>query len=333
MGTEPVRTSASPCQETSQQMLYHSVVESVGARSQGYLPKVTNMTNKLSDGLEAYAEILSSQGLKRQYVLDQLEGTALDYTEGLYLQQEPRLSAEQMIVEVANFLTDPAERERAKDQFRVLRIQEEMLFKDFYREFCLLASLACKANADDLYDELATKVTPFYRRAGSMALLNSRSLAEDVYIYYHIDATEAGIKTVNAAYRSYTNSIPRSRQGATYSSSKKELAVQVRPIPVDKPAYAREHGSLLPNTPRHFTPDRNPYTQPVAVNRGTNPFRTSTDRARSQTPYAVNTVEYIEESDEGEAPPDAPEDQDLAVQAEVIAHTVYQEMDRAKGAA
>ncbi|PQE32170.1 hypothetical protein CJF32_00001765 [Rutstroemia sp. NJR-2017a WRK4] len=93
MGTEPVRTSASPRQETSQQILCHSVVESVRARSQGYLPKVTNMTNKLSDGqavisdrLEAYTETLSSQGLKHQYILDQLEGTVLDYTEGLYLQ-------------------------------------------------------------------------------------------------------------------------------------------------------------------------------------------------------------------------------------------------------
>ncbi|PQE32167.1 hypothetical protein CJF32_00001764 [Rutstroemia sp. NJR-2017a WRK4] len=234
-----------------------------------------------------------------------------------------------MIVEVANFLTDPAERERAKDQFRVLR----MLFKDFYREFCLLASLVYKANTDDLRNELATKVTPFYRRAGSMALLNSCLLAEDIRIYHHIDATEAGIKTVNTAYRSYTNSIPRSRQDTTYSSSKKELTVQVRPIPINKPVYTCEHGSLPPNTPRYFTPDRNPYIQPVAINRGTNPFRTSTDRARSQTPYTVNTVEYVEESDEGEAPPDAPEDQDLAVQAEAIAHTVYQEIDRAKGAA
>jgi hypothetical protein len=37
------------------------------------------------------------------------------------------------------------------------------------------------------------------------------------------------------------------------------------------------------------------------------------DRARSQTLYTVNIAEYIEESDEGEAPSEAPEDQDFAV--------------------
>jgi hypothetical protein len=57
------------------------------------------------------------------------------------------------------------------------------------------------------------------------------------------------------------------------------------------------------------------------------------DRARSQTPCTVNTVEYIEKSDEEEALSDAPEDQNPIVQTKAIAHTIYKEIDRVKGAA
>jgi hypothetical protein len=267
-------------------------------------------------------------------VLDQLEGLALDYAEGLYLQQSLHLSAEQIVTQVADFLTDPVERERTRDQFRVLRIQEGMPFKEFYREFCLLASLARKTNTEDLRDDLATKVTPYYRRACSMALLNSRSLSEDARLYHYVDATEAGIKTVNTAYRSYDKGASRKRQSATYSNSKQELAQQAKPIPVViNPAYTRTSTSLPPQVPRHFTPDRTTYIQPAAVNKGTNPFRMNIDRARSQTPHAINTAEYIEESNEEEAPSDAPEDQDPTVRVEAIAHTIYEEIDRAKGAA
>jgi hypothetical protein len=335
-------------QESNQQPLRLPSIESIGTRSQSYLPKVTNMTNKLSDGqqfraslwraiitdrLEAYAETLSSQGLKRQYVLDQLEGTALDYAEGLYLQQSPRLNAEQIVVQVADFLTDPAECERARDQFRVLFMKEGTPFKEFYREFCLLASLARKTNADELRDDLAHKVTPAYRRASATALLNCKSMAEDVRVYHHIDATEAGIRTMYSARRSYDYGAPRKRQGATYSSSKQELAQQAKTIPADKPATTRTSASLPPNTPRHFTPNRTTYMQPAATTQGTTPFRPNTDRVRSQTPYAVNALNYAEGSEEEEAYSDAPEDQEPAVQAEAVAHAIHEEMDRAKGAA
>jgi hypothetical protein len=57
------------------------------------------------------------------------------------------------------------------------------------------------------------------------------------------------------------------------------------------------------------------------------------DRARSQTPRAVNIVEYVEKSNEEEALSDTPEDQDPVVQIEAIAYTIYKEIDRAKGAA
>jgi hypothetical protein len=42
-------------------------------------------------------------------------------------------------------------------------------------------------------------------------------------------------------------------------------------------------------------------------------------------------MEYIEKSNEEEALSDIPKDQDLIVQIEAIAYTIYKEMDRAKG--
>jgi hypothetical protein len=102
-------------------------------------------------------------------------------------------------------------------------MKEGILFREFYREFCLLASLARKTNADELRDDLAYKITLVYRHASTIALLNCKSIAEDVRVYHHIDATEAGIRTIYSARRSYDNSTFRKKQGATYSSSKQEL--------------------------------------------------------------------------------------------------------------
>jgi hypothetical protein len=47
----------------------------------------------------------------------------------------------------------------------------------------------------------------------------------------------------------------------------------------------------------------------------------------------MNILDHIEKSDREEAYSDTLEDQDPVVQIEVIAYTVYEEIDRAKGAA
>jgi hypothetical protein len=86
---------------------------------------------------------------------------------------------------------------------------------------------------------------------------------------------------------------------------------------------------LLPQVPHHFTSDYTTYIQPAAA-KSNNPFHTSMNRARFQTPRAINTVEYIEKSNEEETLSDTSEDQDPIVQIEAIAYTIYKEIDRAK---
>jgi hypothetical protein len=133
------------------------------------------------------------------------------------------LTTEEIIDKVANFLIDPTEYEYTKDQFRVLFIKEGILFREFYREFYLLASLAQKTNIDKLYNNLAYKITLVYRYTNTTVFLNYKSIAEDIHIYHYIDIIEARIRTIYSTYYSYDNSTFRKKQDATYLSSKQEL--------------------------------------------------------------------------------------------------------------
>jgi hypothetical protein len=133
------------------------------------------------------------------------------------------LTIEEIIDKVANFLTDPTEYEYTKDQFKVLFIKEGILFRKFYREFCLFISLIQKTNTNKLYNDLAYKITPVYRYTSAIVLLNYKSIAENIRIYYYIDIIEVGIRTIYSICCSYNNSTFRKKQGATYSSSKQEL--------------------------------------------------------------------------------------------------------------
>jgi Ni/Co efflux regulator RcnB len=89
-----------------------------------YRPKVTDLHNKLNNGtsirpslwrtlmlerLEIYQYTLPTESFRRQYVLEQTQGLALEYLEGQYLQQTPPLTAVQLVELVATFLTNPVE--------------------------------------------------------------------------------------------------------------------------------------------------------------------------------------------------------------------------------
>jgi hypothetical protein len=130
------------------------------------------------------------------------------------------LIIEEIVDKVANFLIDPIECEYTKDQFRILFIKEGILFREFYREFCLLVLLVQKTNIDKLYNNLVYKITLVYKYTSAIALLNCKSIAEDVRIYHYIDTIEVRIRTIYSICYFYNNSIFYKKQDAIYLSSK-----------------------------------------------------------------------------------------------------------------
>jgi hypothetical protein len=317
---------------------YDSMAHSM--RSQ--VPKVANMSNKLSDGksfraslwkalvldrLSVYEQTLFNESLRRQYVIDQVEGIALEFLEGLYLQQPP-LTASQLITEVSQYMTDPSEAERAADQYHIL-IMGKLTFSEFYRQFRLLAITARIADQATLRRDLTSKVTDFYRRASGMGRMASSDLQGDVKVYQWLESNEDGIRLINLpASRTAPSTATRRTPGSTYTSSRQELTAQARQTPT--PALAtRNAPSVQPaNTPRHFSAAPSPAP---TYNRSTTPFRTNNaERARSFTPHTVGEVE-TEELEEDYT--DAVEEQDSAAEAEAVALAQKQEMTRAKDAA
>jgi hypothetical protein len=211
--------------------------------------------------LEIYQHALPTESFRRQYVLEQTQGLALEYLEGQYLQQNPPLTAIQLVESVVTFLTDPAEAQRAADEYHVLRMGN-LSFTEFHRRLMRLANLANITDKHTLRQDLTFKVTEFYRRATGMGRMASTTLEGDVRVYQWLEANEAGIKTVNSA-RSHTPAanMTRRTQGESHSTSRTELAAQAKqPAPYAYVSTNPRLGTPAPavnNPPRHFTPARN----------------------------------------------------------------------------
>lgn len=311
----------------------------------GYRPKVTDLHNKLSDGttikaslwkalmyerLEIYAYALPTDGFRRQYVLEQTQGVALDYLEGLYMQQNPPLSATELVDQVASFLTDSAEQQRARDDYYMLRMGS-LAFSEFHRQLMLLATTAGITDKETLRRDLTSKVTEFYRRHTAPGRMASTTLERDVEVYQYIEANESGIRTVNSTRSAPPASTPRSRRGNTHYASKQELSTQARQTSY-APASQRPTVPVAPNTPRHFTPLRTtPTFQQGGYQRNSTPSGNHYgDRARSHTPHTVADMDYPEQEEDQESYADAQEDLTPEQEAEAQAHAVHEEMNRAK---
>ncbi|KAM3069108.1 hypothetical protein ACMFMG_010633 [Clarireedia jacksonii] len=290
------------------------------------------MMKKLEQ-IEARFTALAGQVKKQQlYVLNQLEGLALQYYKGLYIQDN--ITSKQIIDEVANFLTDPAKRQRAQDTYAHLVQLEGQPFEPFYQQFELLASIAGKTNPKDKHQDLIRKLSNDYRIQSLIDRLGSTDYKADVKVLQHLDTDDAGIAASKQARRAPAKAvaaaISRRKRAATYAKSRQTLQGQSG-IPAVQPGYASQPTTPA-NIPRHFSPGQR--TTPPVQSGGFN--RSSPLPAlqtRAQTPrHTVGEVEYDMYEDamediveEDDVPPEA--------QAEAVAHAKQQEVDRAKDGA
>ncbi|KAM3066947.1 hypothetical protein ACMFMG_007090 [Clarireedia jacksonii] len=259
---------------------------------------------------------------KRLFVLDQLKGLALEYCEGLYIQDN--ITSEQMINKVANFLTDPAEHQRAQDAYTHLVQLEGQPFEPFYQQFELLASIAGKINSNDKHQDLIRKLNDDYRTHSLMGRLRSEDYEADVRVLQYLDTNDTGIAASKQARRAsakaVATAISRRDRAATYAKSRQALQGQPGILAAAPPMQPPPPA----NVPRHFSPGQRA-TPPVGGF-----TRSSPALARAQTPHhTVGKVEYkpykdtIEEIEEEDNVP-------AEAQAEAVAHAKQLEVDRAK---
>ncbi|KAM3079615.1 hypothetical protein ACMFMG_012248 [Clarireedia jacksonii] len=305
--------------------------------------KVPYLANKLSDGkkptarlwrklvadrISQYEHSFVNDSAKRSFVLDQLEGLALEYCEGLYIQDN--IISEQMINKVANFLTDPAERQRAQDAYAYLVQLEGQPFEPFYQQFELLASIAGKINSKDKYQDLIRKLNDDYRTRSLMGRLGSEDYEADVRVLQHLDANDAGIAASKQARRAsakaVATAISRRDRAATYAKSRQALQGQPGILAAAPPMQPPPPA----NVPRHFSPGQRA-TPPVGGFTRSSP--SPAFNARAQTPrHTVGEVEYESYEDAME---EIEEEDDVPAeaQAEAVAYAKQLEVDRAKDGA
>ncbi|QSZ32830.1 hypothetical protein DSL72_002410 [Monilinia vaccinii-corymbosi] len=96
--------------------------------------------------LDIYANTLNTESARRAYVMDQTESEAQQHLHALYI-QIPRLTAKELIQQLAVIYSNPAEVERARTQYNHWRMPNgsntrHSHFVEWYRTFRLLATQA-----------------------------------------------------------------------------------------------------------------------------------------------------------------------------------------------
>ncbi|QSZ33367.1 hypothetical protein DSL72_002955 [Monilinia vaccinii-corymbosi] len=186
------------------------------ASSRSYYPKPTSLTSKLSDGrepkaslwkmlvserLDIYANTLDTESARRAYVMDQTEGEAQQHLHALYI-QIPRLTAKELIQQLAAIYSNPAEVERAKTQYDHWRMPNGSStrhghFLECYRTFRLLATQAEITDDSQLFRDLESKISDHLARAVALHKADCRTTEELANKLTMVDENEVSIRERN----------------------------------------------------------------------------------------------------------------------------------------
>ncbi|TQS33676.1 hypothetical protein Golomagni_05971 [Golovinomyces magnicellulatus] len=152
-------------------------LQSAGSSHLPQITKIPDLAAKLSDGIEISASLWKSQILdkfetyesqfishrqKKNYLIDQTEGIARKFLEPLVLNSHSGQEIDDLIEEVVNFLTNPAEVDNARNDYLNLEMTTNQTFWEFYREFRVSASTAGITQdlvlRNDLRDKILTRL-------------------------------------------------------------------------------------------------------------------------------------------------------------------------------
>ncbi|QSZ33874.1 hypothetical protein DSL72_005447 [Monilinia vaccinii-corymbosi] len=192
------------------------------ASSRSYYAKPTNLTSKLSNGkepkaslwkmlvserLDIYANTLDTESARRAYVMDQTEGEAQQHLHALYI-QTPRLTATELIKQLAAIYSNPAEVERAKTQYDYWRMPNDSstrhgYFVEWYRTFRLLATQAEITDDGQLFRDLESKISDHLARAMALHKSDCRTTEELANKLTMVDKNEVSIQEQNRHHASH----------------------------------------------------------------------------------------------------------------------------------
>ncbi|RAL62738.1 hypothetical protein DID88_004580 [Monilinia fructigena] len=189
-----------------------------------YLIKPTNLTNKLSNGiepkaslwramvtdrLELYANTFTNEAQRQAYVVDQTESKAFEHLQALYM-QVPRLTGQQLVNQLADIYRNPAEVDYARSQYDhwvMPNSSTRSNFLEWYREFRLLATQAEITDEQTLMRDLDRKISDFLARAIALRRADCRTINDLAAKLVRVDEVEVTLRERNR-YRASRDTTP-----------------------------------------------------------------------------------------------------------------------------
>ncbi|QSZ35570.1 hypothetical protein DSL72_008440 [Monilinia vaccinii-corymbosi] len=234
------------------------------ASSRSYHPKPTNLASKLSDGtepkaslwkmlvlerLDIYANTLDTESARRAYVIDQTEGEAQQHLYALYM-QIPRLTAKELIQQLAAIYSNPVEVERARTQYDHWRMPNGSStrhghFVEWYRTFRLLATQAEITDDSQLFRDLESKISDNLARAVALHKSDCRTTEELANKLTIVDENEVSIQERNR-YHAPREPVPA-----------KKPTMPAHPLQTGRSLNYPGTGAVQPAQPKSSFPPRN----------------------------------------------------------------------------
>ncbi|RAL60086.1 hypothetical protein DID88_000712 [Monilinia fructigena] len=296
-----------------------------------YLIKPTNLTNKLSNGiepkaslwkamitdrLELYANTFTTEAQRRAYVVDQTESKALEHLQALYM-QIPRLTGQQLVDQLADIYRNPAEVDHARSQYDHWAMPNSNTrgnFLEWYREFRLLATQAEITDEQTLMRDLDRKISDFLARAIALHRADCRTINDLAAKLTQVDEVEVTLRERNR-YRVSRDTTPHSKK-ASNPTTHTDKNVANNPGLLPRPNYPPRmvpsgySGTFKPG----FTPNRFPNSPRPDANSPRGASKTPAPRASA---FDVGEVEQVTTSiDDQEETYDAIDDGDPEAYAE-----------------
>jgi hypothetical protein len=199
------------------------------------IERIPNLEEKLSDGtsyrvshwearvlnnLECYHGYFAGERSRKFYVLDQTEGTAREYLSPLVLDKYNTMSAEDVVQELVDFLSDPAEAQQAEVDFKKLEMGPRDNFWEFHLEFSRLASLAGIRTDKHLRDALREKLPSKIRTRLHLEWARTTTYREYLTAVQQESTGQAAEDEYFSPASRRRQGVPQNRQGNTYSAAK-----------------------------------------------------------------------------------------------------------------
>ena len=269
---------------------------------------------RITDNLLDYRDYFQSERAAKNYVLDQTEGLANRFLATRIQDSANTDTPQELVDEVARWLTDPAEKERANIEFQKTFMHQKQHFWDFYLEFTNLAATAEITDEERLRNDMRSKILPRLREQLGQKWAETTTF----------DAWVTAIQNEETNYQSEQtlfSTLPNggsSRRTRNFTANPAKVQFEDRPPAKTQTLWHQSRNSPVPSSPSgQYPANRQQSSGPNIGNRNTPGPNTGNNpqRSSSQTPdrYTRNAPRNFTS---GYQPPNHSETQINEVQVE-----------------